>query len=464
VSLPGIDAHPLPGIDAYSLPGIDAHPHARAVLVPVLEALVPELGGGATIADAGPPADLGVPAGAGVSAGVGRAPAAGRRSPAHAYLFHGPPGTGKRTVARAFAAALLLPGARAPNTVAGRVARDAHPDLSWVTPSGAGEMLVSDIEDAVVAAAAHTPFESLRRVFVIEDAHTMNDQAANRLLKTLEEPPPFAHLLLLAPTPREVLPTIASRCLLVRFDPLPSARIEERLRIDRADLGIERADADVERAGVEVERADADFDRADPDVDRADADVDLLAACARLGLGDARLAARLADAPGLALREGAQDFIRGALRGDTATRPWLGLLQSAKEAGAAAGEALAARVAGELELLPSKDRRRHEREAAEAQRRVERRARTAALDLALRLAQLWLRDLWCLALGAGELVHAVDRRAELEQDAAECSPAGLREGIELVQDARLRLSLNLSEELALESLAYRLQALRVRAA
>jgi DNA polymerase-3 subunit delta' len=85
------------------LPGIEAHPHARAVLLPAL---------------------------------------ASHGHPSHAYLFHGPAGTGKRAVARAFAAALLVQGARNPATVAERVARDSHPDLTWVTPSGSAEMLV----------------------------------------------------------------------------------------------------------------------------------------------------------------------------------------------------------------------------------------------------------------------------------------------------------------------------------
>ncbi len=84
------------------LPGIDAHPHARAVLAPALRA------GGA---------------------------------PSHAYLFHGPPGTGKRAVARAFAAALLADGAQDAAellSVRERIARGSHPDLTWVTPLGRG--------------------------------------------------------------------------------------------------------------------------------------------------------------------------------------------------------------------------------------------------------------------------------------------------------------------------------------
>jgi DNA polymerase III subunit delta' len=363
------------------LPGIDAHPHARAVLGPAL---------------------------------------APQGNPSHAYLFHGPAGIGKRTIARAFAAALLADGAADPQGVRQRVGRDAHPDLTWVTPSGAAEMLVSDVEEPVVAAATRTPFESRRRVFVIEGVDTMNDQAANRLLKTLEEPPSFAHLLLLTDRREDVLATIASRCQQVRFDPLPSQRIAERL------------------GGVAGDHAQA---------------------CARLASGNARLAARLASEEGGALRASAEDFVRSALAGSTAGRPWMGLLELAKAAGVGAGEREQEQMASELELLPSRERRRYERERMEASRRGERRLRTQTLDLALRLAELWLRDVLFICEGAPELVYAVDRRPELEHDARGCDGVRLREGIEAIGDSRLSLSLNVSEELALEALAYRLQAL-----
>jgi DNA polymerase III subunit delta' len=395
---------------ATTLPGIDAHPHARAVLTPAL-------------------------------------PPEGR--PSHAYLFHGPSGTGKRTVARAFAAALLTDGARDPAAVAERIRRGTHPDLTWVTPSGAAEMLVVDIEEPVVAAAARTPFESSRRVFVIEGADAMNDQAANRMLKTLEEPASFVHLLLLTDRREDVLPTIASRCQHVRFDPLPSASIAARLsatppRPDGAE-GAGSEDGESTGAGPAVaESAATELERAQ--------------ACARLALGDARLAGRLASEEGQALRAGAEGFVRSALDGITDERRWIGLLDGAKTAGAAAGEQEGERLTGELELVPSKERKRYEREGLDARRRIERRARTQALDLTLRLSELWLRDVMCVAEGAPECVYAVDRRAELEHDAQGRAGARLREGIELVADTRLRLSLNVSEELALEALAYRLEA------
>jgi DNA polymerase-3 subunit delta' len=371
--------------DAELLPGIEAHPHARAVLAPALS----------------------------------------QAGPSHAYLFHGPPGTGKRAIARAFAAALLRDGARTPGTVAERVSRDSHPDLTWVVPSGAAEMLVADIEEPVVGAVARTPFESARRVFVIESVETMNEQTANRMLKTLEEPPSFAHLVLLTDRREDVLATIVSRCQAVRFDSLPWASIAERLE-----------HADGERAS----------------------------ACARLALGDAALARRLASEEGVALRDAAERFVRSSLAGTTGEKPWTGLLDGARAAGVRAGEAALERVHAELEFVPSKERKRYERDGADARRRIERRTRTQTLDLGLRLAELWLRDVMCVCEGAPELLYALDRRAEIEQDAAGRDGARLRDGVELVCATRLSLALNVSEELALEALAYRVEAaLGVRA-
>jgi DNA polymerase III subunit delta' len=366
---------------AQLLPALEAQPHARAVLEGAL--------------------------------------APGAR-PSHAYLLHGPAGSGKRDAARAFAAALLADDARTLEAIPERIVRGSHPDLTWVTPSGATEMLVADVEEPVVAAAARTPFEAARRVFVIERVETMNDEAANRLLKTLEEPPSFVHMLLLTDRRASVAPTIASRCQHVRFYPLAPQLIAERL------------------GGVDGERA---------------------LACARLSLGDRTRAELLASERGEAMRVAAEAFVRGALAGDTEERQWLALLARAKAAGEAVGEAAQERLEGELELLPSKERKRFERETADSRKRGERRARTDALEEMLSLGELWLRDVLCVSEGAGELIHAVDRRGELERDAREHGAEAIREAIELVQDARLTLALNLSEELVLEGLAYRMHAL-----
>jgi DNA polymerase-3 subunit delta' len=360
------------------LAGTERHPHARAVLSPAL-------------------------------------PPDGR--PSHAYLFHGPAGSGKAAVARAFAAALLSDGAPDPASARARVEHGVHPDLTWVTPSGAAEMLVADIDQPVVAAAARTPFEARRRVFVIERAETMNDQAANRMLKTLEEPAAFAHIVLLSDRPGEILPTIASRCQHVRFDAPPADEIAARLD------GVEELTA---------------------------------RACARLGLGDAERARRLAYGDGPKLRAGAEAFARAALSGELAGRPWLEVLARARALGDAAEQEVVERVGTELEYLPARDRKRAEREGAEAAKRAGRRARSGALDQAMQLVGLWYRDVAVVADGAPEVVHAVDRLDALDEDAKAAGVDRLRHAVELVDEARAHLILNPSEELLLEALAYRL--------
>ena len=342
---------------------LDRHPHARAVVGPVL-------------------------------APGGRA--------SHAYLFHGPAGAGKRAAARALAAELLAAGSTDAMNARARARSGAHPDLTWVTPSGAHEMLVADIDGPVIGAASRTPFESGCRVFVIERVHTLNDEGANRLLKTLEEPASFVHLILLTDRIVEVLPTIVSRCQLVRFD-APS---------------VEEIAARLESTGVPSDAA---------------------LACARLALGDGERSRELAGAEGAALRAGAERFARGAIAGDlSARRPWIELLSAVRARGESAGAEIEARLVDELELSPRKDRRRIETDFSERIRRMRRRAETAALDLALTLVALWYRDLMCLAWGAPDLVHNVDRSTELAAD-ADRSPDRLREAVELVQGTRERL-------------------------
>jgi DNA polymerase-3 subunit delta' len=357
--------------------------------------------------------------------GAGLPPAG---SPSHAYLFHGPAGAGKRAAARAFAGALLADGAADPAGAARRAEEGVHPDLTWVRPTGAAEMLVADVEEPVVAAVNRTPFEATRRVFVIERAETMNDATANRLLKTLEEPPRFAHLVLLSDRPGDMLPTIVSRCQLVRFEAPSPDVLAARL----------------DRHGIPPETARA---------------------AARLALGDGERALALALGEGPALRAAAEAYARAALHGTTASRPWTSLLKTAGAAGDAAAAETEAALVARLELLPAKEQARAKREAGEQGRRVQRRARTAALDSALQLAGLWLRDVACVVDGAPGLVHATDRLEALQADAEPFPTAhALRDAVGFVDETRTALRLvNATEELALEALAYRVER-RLRAA
>lgn len=300
-----------------------------------------------------------------------------------------------------------------------------HPDLTWVRPKGASEWLVADLREPVIAAVARTPFESARRVFVIERADLLGDDTANRMLKTLEEPPPFAHLILLTDRPGEVLPTITSRCQPVRFEAPSPEELTDRLG----------------RHGVGGETA---------------------VACARLALGDGDRALELALGDGPALRAAAETFTRATLHGRTHERPWLTLMERAVTRGDAAAAEVEREMTADLELVPKKEQGRMKREAAETAKRAGRRARVDALDRALQLCGLWLRDVACVADGAPEHAHAADRLEALAQDAAALGSRaahGARDGVTLVDDVRTALRMvNATEELALEALAYRLES------
>jgi DNA polymerase III subunit delta' len=345
--------------------------------------------------------------------------------PSHAYLFHGPAGTGKRTVARAFAAELLAEGAADPDEVRARVMHGAHPDLTWVRPSGAHVMRVDDVEGPVVSAATRTPFEARRRVFVLERVDTMNDEVANRLLKTLEEPAAFVHLILMTDALGRVLETVVSRCQLVRFEPLPAATIAAQL--------IEE--------GVPAERAEA---------------------CARLALGNAARARYLASDEGEQLRAEVERLVTTALSGgtDAGAEPWRPLLARAAAQGEAAEEAVAAEANRRLELEPKgRERKAIEKEFEEAAKRDGRRARRESLELSLTLAALTFRDLICIAEEAPEAVLASDRAPTLADQAHGRDPRRLREAAERCEDMRQALELNVTEDLALSALGFRLAAL-----
>jgi DNA polymerase III subunit delta' len=345
----------------------------------------------------------------------------------HAYLFHGPPGTGKRTAARALAAEILASGEPDPDAVRRRVEHGAHPDLTWVKPTGAHVMRVSDVEEPVVAAANRTPFEASRRVFVLERADTMNDEVANRMLKTLEEPPSYVHIILMTDALGQMLETVVSRCQLVRFDPLPAERIAAQL----------------EEEGVPPEVAGA---------------------CGRLALGNLTRARYLASDDGRGLRDDIERMVRDALAGErrepSAEESWRALLARAERRRDEAEEAVARVAVERLELEPKgRERKALEREFEEMAKRDGRRARTEVLDLGLELASLTFRDLVCLAEGAEGAVLGTDSAATLAPAAQGRDPRRLREAAERCEDARQSLELNVTEDLALTALALRLERL-----
>ena len=214
--------------------------------------------------------------------------AALRGGPSHAYLFRGPRGSGKRAAARAFAAEILAAGADDPDDARRRALLDPspHPDLVWLAPRGAQHM-VDEVRERVIRAAAYRPFEGEHRVFVVEAAEAMRDESQNALLKTLEEPPAFVHLILLSSEPEALLETIASRCQPVDFAPLPAEVLEAQLA------------ATPEAAGATPEE---------------------IAAAARLAAGDLERARLLLSPRGRELRDEVERCLAAALADELSRR------------------------------------------------------------------------------------------------------------------------------------------------
>jgi DNA polymerase-3 subunit delta' len=332
--------------------------------------------------------------------------AALREGPAHAYLFHGPPGVGKRRAATAFAGELI--GDR------GRVERGTHPDLYVLEPVG-DQVLIDEIRR--LRRDLHMrPFEAPRRVYVILDAHTMNDAAADALLKDLEEPPEYAVIVLVADEVGPLPETIRSRCQAVPFRRLSERAVRDWLAAEAPELAEEEATAVARVAAGRLDRARRLID---PQVrERREA----LIAAARGTYAD-------------------PDF-------DSAEASRV-LLETISLQGSLAKDAEEAVVEG-LDLPP--------REAEQRVKRVQRGAEREELLAQLEELAAWYRDLVVVSSGAeGATVHA-DRLDDLREDAARELGRGPEEAAALVREAwRSAEEFNVNVGLWLDALFVRLR-------
>jgi len=344
----------------------------------------------------------------------------------HAWLLTGPPGSGRSTAARAFAAALQCPDGGCGRCHECRTAlQGSHADVALVATEHV-QLRVDDVRP-LVALAQRRPSGGRWRVIVVEDADRLNDNSGNVLLKALEEPPPRTVWVLCAPSADDVLVTVRSRCRRVGLRIPPVA--------DVADLLVRR-------------------DGADPAI---------AAYAARAAQSHIGLARRLALDEGARIRRREVLTLPAKIRSVGAAVIAAGQLVevAGEESRAATGERDAAERAALLHSLGAEGAttlppavRAQVRQLEENQRRRATRAQRDVLDRALIDLLSLYRDVLVLQLGAGEDVDLVN--VELEQQvralaAGSTAEATLRR-MDAIGEARERIEANVAPLLAVEAL------------
>ena len=325
---------------------------------------------------------------------------------AHAYLFHGPAGVGKRKAALAFAAELIGDTAR--------VERRAHPDVYVLEPLG--DQIRIDAIRELRRDLHMRPFEADRRVYLVLGAHLLNEEAADALLKDLEEPPSYAVIVLVADELGPIPETIRSRCQLVPFRRLSEKAVREEVVARSPGLSPNQ-----------------------------------VATIARVAAGRLDRAERLLDAEAAERRTALLQVARSVYT-DPAFQPGLAakhLVEASRARGVEAKE----QAEAELEELDLP-----QREAEQRVRRAQRGAEREELLAALEELATWYRDLVAVAVGAPEAVAHLDRADELREDGTLERLAGAERGAELVRDAwRSFEEFNINPSLALEALFIQLR-------
>ncbi len=177
---------------------------------------------------------------------------------AGAYLFVGPTGVGKETIARYFARLIFCQQDAQPPTVCGaclacrKVDSGNHPDLGFIRPEGSLLRIgqIRELQKQIV----YEPFEARRKVYILTDVERMNAEAENCLLKTLEEPPAASVLILLTSNIQVLLPTTRSRCQILQFHPMPTQELASILT-DKFSVPSEQATTLAIAAGGAIGKA-----------------------------------------------------------------------------------------------------------------------------------------------------------------------------------------------------------------
>src|SRR4051794_11782348 len=178
--------------------------------------------------------------------------------PGHAYLMVGPRGSGIEEAARGFAALLIGAGAGDDERAHRLARRGVHPDIVEFEPAGASYRVREDVRERILPEAARAPVESERKVLILFEAERLRgnqNEPANALLKTLEEPPARTIVVLVTSVADDLLPTIRSRCQRIDFVPLADETVQAAL--EHGGVPSEEAARAAALAGGQLARARA---------------------------------------------------------------------------------------------------------------------------------------------------------------------------------------------------------------
>lgn len=353
----------------------------------------------------------------------------------HAWLFTGPPGSGRSVAARAFAAALQCPDHGCGHCASCRtVMAGTHADVREVVPEGLS--IKVDEMRALVQLAARRPASARYQVLVITDADRLTEGADNALLKAVEEPPERTVFLLCAPSDHQddVPITIRSRCRLVPLGaPAPEAI---------ADVLVRRDGFDPEPAAWAASVAGGHVGRArrlarDPDA-RSHRELVLGLPLRIRGIGDAFAFA------GELVRTAKAEATTMSESRDVAEREEMAVAMGA--GGVGKGVAAAARGA-----------KAAERELERRQKSRNTRTQRDAIDRALVDLAGFFRDALVLGSGARVALTNPDREADIRRAATEWSPESVLRRLEAVLACRSAMDQNVKPEIAVESMMTVLQ-------
>jgi DNA polymerase III subunit delta' len=346
----------------------------------------------------------------------------------HAWLFTGPPGSGRSVAARAFAAALLCPdGGCGGCASCHQVRAGTHADLMLVRPEGLSYGVRQTRE--LVLRAAGAPAGGRWQVVLFEDADRCTEQAANALLKAIEEPAPRTVWLLCAPSAEDLVPTIRSRCRVVTLV-VPASSAVATVLVERDRIEPAKALAAARAAQGHVGRArrlalDAEAARRRDEVLR----VPLTATSLGPALAAAASLVRTAEDEAKAVTEALDEPERDSLR------------RAFGEGSTGRGVAKAMRgMAGALKDLEDRQKSRATR------------VKRDTLDQALTDLAVFYRDVLMVQVGADVELANEDREAELRQVASASSPEATLRRLQAIMRCRERLPLNVAPLLAVEEM------------